>query len=396
MLTDLAAKNSRPREKVYNLTDQHGLYLRIEPAGGKYWRYKYWFGGKQKVVALGVYPDTTLDAARNQHKEARELLKNGIDPGEAKKAKKRRLGMESAATFRAIAEVWFRKWSANKAHATAKRNWERLENHAFPLIGLVQVSDIKPPDVLYVCQEIEKKGLRETSHKVKSLVSHVLRFGVSLGLVERDATTDLRGALEEKTTIHRPAIIDPQKFGKLLRDVDSYHGSAVVRAASRLAPLVFVRPGELRQARWADIDLAKAQWTLLLSKQKKGGTRELIVPLAKQAVAILKGLQGKTGGGDYCFPSKGGKPISDMALNKALSILGYDTSTEHCTHGWRASARTLIAEQLKFDPTLIERQLGHLTSEALREAYDRTMYLVERTKMMQAWADYLDGLKAKK
>jgi integrase len=391
-ITDTTIKNSKPAAKPFKLTDEKGLYLLVNPSGGKLWRMKYRFGGKEKLLAFGAYPDVSLKEARERRDEARKLLANGTDPGAVKKAQKA-AGLERAAsTFEAVAGRWFEKWRTEVAGRTAKSQRERLEKHVMPTLGAIPVSEIDAPKVLAALKPLEEQGAGDTLRKAKIAIGLIMRFAVQHGLAQGDPVPSLRGAFKAAPVRHMAAILDPVKLGQLLRDMDAYTGQPSVCAALRLLPMLFCRPGELRTAKWADIDLARGEWKYTASKTRKAH----LVPLPLQAVVILEELHPLTGHDKSGFVFPGltpGKPISDAALNSALRRMGYDTQEEQTSHGFRATARTLLAEELGFPPEVIEHQLAHAVPDALGTAYNRTKYLKERRAMMQAWADYLDKLK---
>ena len=390
-LTELNVKKTKPGEKTRKLTDGGGLFLQIEPTGGKLWRFQYWFEGKRKLLALGKYPDVPLAEARKRHHEARELLAQSIDPSAAKKARKLAGAERAASSFEVIAREWFETWKVDKTEGHYSKVIARLEKDVFPYIGGRPVADISAPEVLAVCRRVESRGAIETAHRTKENISQVMRYAIATERADRDPCPDLRGALKPVKTKRMPAITEPVKVAELLRDIDAYHGGIVVRAAFRLAPLLFARPGELRMMKWAEIDLECAEWKFTVSKTKT----DHLVPLARQVVEILKELKPLTGGGMYVFPGlRPGRPISDGTINKALRTMGYDTRTEMTGHGFRAMARTILAEKLRIPENVIEHQLAHKVPDALGTAYNRTKFLDDRRKMMQAWSDYLDDLKA--
>ena len=390
-LTDISIKKTKPRGKAYKLFDGGGLYIQIEPTGGKLWRYQYRFEEKRKLLSLGKYPDVPLQEARKRHIEAREQLAQGIDPSAAKKAKKAAGKERAANSFELVAREWFIRWKGNKADYTIKRTLSNLEKNILPWIGARPVSEIKTPDILAVLRRIEDRGFGETTRKTRDVISGVFRYAVQTGRTEYNPCDNLRGALKPVQVKNYPSITEPEKVAELLRAIDTYQGGLVVRAALRLAPLVFVRPGELRAAKWENLDLNRAEWKYTTSKTKT----EHIVPLARQAVEIFKDLYPLTGRGEYVFPNiRPGRPISDATLNRALQTMGYDTKTEITGHGFRAMARTLLAERLGFQPEVIEHQLAHKVPDALGTAYNRTKYIDNRRQMMQTWADYIDKLKA--
>jgi len=399
MSTDVAARNAKPGEKSYKLAFGDALYLYVTPSGGKLWRFNYRFEGKGKTLSFGAYPIVSLKDARARRDDAKKLLANGQDPGAIKAARKAAVHEQEAAqqaavtnSFEAVARQWFEVWRHGKAPQTAIRQWSNLERHVFPDLGGLPVSGIKAKAILNVLRKMEDRGLGDSVLKAKIAISQVMRHAVQYELAERDPTPDLKGGLKATKTKHMAAITDPVAVGALLRAIEGYQGQTEVKAALRLAPLVFVRPGELRRARWADIDLEKGEWRYTTSKTETPH----IVPLARQAVEILRGLHAWTGGGELVFPGLVAKdrPISNSTINSALHRMGYDTQTEMTGHGFRAMARTLLAEELDYPPEVIEHQLAHGVSDALGRAYNRTKYLKVRRDMMQEWADYLDELKA--
>ena len=388
-LTDTALRKAKPTEKTQKLFDGGGLFLEITPAGGKRWRQKYRFGGKEKLLAHGVYPDVSLAEARERRDQARKLLANGVDPGEHKKAQKVAGEERTANSFEAVAREWFAKFSKGWAKSHADKILSRLENDLFPWLGARPIADVRAPDLLRCLRRIESRGALETAHRVLQNAGQVFRYAIATGRADRDPSADLRGALAPWKPQHYPAPTDPKAVGELMRAIDGYSGGLVVKAMLQLAPLVFVRPGELRQAEWAEIDLDAKEWSIPAHKIKMRVPH--LVPLSKQAVAILKDLQPLTGNRTHVFP--GGhdprKPMSENALNAALRRMGYDKTTM-TAHGFRAIARTLLDEELKFRPDYIEHQLAHAVKDPNGRAYNRTSHLAERRKMMQAWADYLD------
>lgn len=389
-LTDKALRGLKPAETPYKLTDEKGLYLLVNRAG-KYWRFNYRFDGKQKTLALGVYPEISLKQARAKRDEARLLLDSEIDPGEERKTKRAARRMSAENSFAAVAIEWLdlqkRKW----AISTAEKTKARLENDIFPSLGKRPIVEISAPEVLAALRKVVSRGAVHTAHKCKQDIGQVIRYAVATGRAERDPTADLRGALPAEKTTHFAAITEPKEVGALLRAIDAFKGSYTVQAALRLAPMVFVRPGELRKAEWSRIDLDKAEWRYTVSKT---GTEHL-VPLARQTVQVLEELRDFTGHGRYVFPGRDPKkPMSEAAVNAALRRMGYDTKTEITGHGFRAMARTILHEELSFDPHIIEHQLAHKVPDVLGAAYNRTKFIKQRKEMMQAWANYLDTLKA--
>jgi len=373
------------------LFDGSGLYLEVTPRGGKWWRLKYRFGGKEKRISLGVYPDVSLKDARERRDEARKLLANGIDPGENRKAAKASKAERAANSFETVAREWFAKHSGNWSPHHALRIMNRFERDIFPWLGGKPVADITAPQLLATIRRIEGRGALETAHRTLGSCGQVFRYAVATGRAERDPSTDLRGALPPVKGNHFASVTEPTKVAEVLRALDGYQGTLPVQCALRLAPLVFVRPGELRHAQWEDIDLEAAEWRYTVTKTDT----KHIVPLATQAVDILRELQPLTGRGRYLFPSARStkKPMSDNAILAAMRRMGIEKH-EMTGHGFRAMARTILDEVLGVRPDLIEHQLAHAVRDPNGRAYNRTAHLPERKKMMQEWADYLDKLKA--
>lgn len=390
-LTDLACRTAKAKDKPYKLADERGLYLLVTAAGGRLWRIDYRFEGKRKTLTFGAYPDVRLADARERRDEARKLLASGIDPAEYRKATKAQRASASANTFEAVAREWYAKFAPGWVASHGERILRRLERDIFPWIGEKPIAEITPPELLGTVRRIEERGALETAHRALQNCGQVFRYAVATGRAARDPSGDLKGALPAVKGTNFAAITDPQKVGPLLRDLDAYSGTLAVRCALQLAPLVFVRPGELRQALWADFDLDAAEWRYHVTKTDTAH----IVPLSRQALAILKEIQPLTGAGPYVFPSarSSERPMSDNALNAALRRMGIGKD-ELSTHGFRAMARTILDEVLGFRPDFIEHQLAHAVRDPNGRAYNRTAHLVERRKMMQAWADYLDKLKA--
>lgn len=392
-LTDVKVRNVKAQAKPQKLTDGEGMYLLITEQGAKLWRMQYRYQGKQKTLALGKYPDVSLTDARKRRHDARELLANGFDPMEAKKSQKVERAVQAANTFAAVAKEWHEKFKPDWTEGHAAQIWRRLEDDTFPDMGSRPIAEIKAADVLQVLRRIEPRSL-ESAHRVKTAIGQVFRYAVATGRAERDPTADLRGALRQVKNNHYSAPTDPKKIGPLMRSLDAYSGSPIVRAALRIMPLVFLRPGELRLAEWVEFDLDAAEWNIPAERMKMKIAH--LVPLSRQLVEILRELQAMTGGGRFLFPGhrSKAKPMSDMAVNAALRSMGYDRDVI-VGHGFRAMARTLLDEVLGFRPDIIEHQLAHAVKDPLGRAYNRTMHLEARRKMMQDWADYLDDLKTK-
>jgi integrase len=388
-LTDTVIRNLQPKDKPFKVFDARGLHILIMPAGGKWWRFKYRFNGKDKQLSLGVYPDVSLKSARKRRDDAREQVADGIDPSAHRKAQKSAQTDRAANSFEVVAREWLEKYSPTWAANHSMRIKRRLEKDIFPWLGPRPIAEIKAQELLVTIRRLENRGVLETAHRSLATCSQVFRYAVATGRAERDPSRDLRGALPPVKGEHFAAVTDPKKVGQLLRALEGYEGSLVVQCALKLAPLVFVRPGELRTAQWADINLDAAEWRYTVSKT---GT-EHIVPLAKQAVVILRTLQGLTGNGQYVFPSGRSprRPMSDNAILAAMRRMGI-AKDEMSGHGFRAMARTIMDEVLGIRPDLIEHQLAHAVRDPNGRAYNRTAHLPERRKMMQQWADYLSKL----
>ena len=396
-LSDTAIRNIKPAAKRLKVADDRGLYLLVMPTGGKLWRFKYRFQGKEKLLAFGSYPDLSLAKAREKREEARKLLADGVDPSDHKKALQAAKEDRAANSFEVIAREWFTSRLNTWAHSHSTRLMRRLENDVFPWVGARPITEITPPEILSVLQRIEKRGTLDTAHRVKQDFGQIFRYAVATGRAQRDPTFDLRGALPPAIGGHFAAITEPAAVGELLRAIDGFRGTFVVQCALRLAPLLFTRPGELRQAKWSDIDLDTAVWKCPASKVKATEEPRIhIVPLATQAVEILREMNTMTGDGTFVFPGArtNTRPMSDAAVNAALRRMGYDTRTEISGHGFRAMARTILHEELGFAPEVIEHQLAHKVPDALGTAYNRTKFLPQRRAMMQTWADFLEKLKA--
>lgn len=390
-LTDTGIRNAKPLDKPTKLTDGGGLYLLLKPNGARWWRLDYRFGSKRKTLSMGVYPDVSLKDARTRRDEARKLLAVDIDPGENRKAIKATKTDQAANSFEVVGREWFAKNSPGWAKGHAEKIIRRLERDIFPWLGSRPIMEITAPEVLESLHRIEARGVLETAHRALQNCGQVFRYAVQTGRAQRDPCADLRGALAPWKPKHYPALTEPPKLAELLRSIDNYQGNLITRSALRLLPLVFVRPGELRQAKWAEIDLDTAEWRYTVTKTNTPH----IVPLASQAVEILKTLQGLTGRSEFVFPGlrSHSRPMSENTINAALRYMGFDQKTM-TGHGFRAIARTLLDEALGFEPHIIEHQLAHGVKDPLGRAYNRTKHLPERQKMMQQWADYLDKLKA--
>jgi integrase len=391
MLSDARVRNAKSGARPIKLSDAGGLHLMVQPHGSKLWRMAYRFDGKQRTLALGVYPIVTLQDARQQRDGAKRLLAKGIDP-----SAQRRLDKQTAATgntFKSVAEELLEKLEkeGRAPRTLGKLRW--LLSFTYPSIGERRVAEITAPELLSVLRKVEARGRYETARRLRSTCGMVFRYAIATGRAERDPSADLRGALTAPKVSHRSAIVDPMGIGALLRAIDDFDGQPTTRIALRLAPLVFVRPGELRHAEWVEIDFAAAEWRISAPKMKM--RRPHRVPLSRQALAIIRELQKVSGDGRWLFPSVRSvlRPISENTLNAALRRLGYSTE-QMTTHGFRTMASTRLNEIGRWNPDAIERQLAHQEADDVRRAYIHAAeYWSERVKMMQAWADYLDELR---
>ena len=385
-LTEARIRRARPKERPYKLRDGGGLYLLITPTDAKQWRLRYAIGGRESMLSLGSYPATSLKAARARRAEVRAALEAGKNPAAERRAER----AHSANTFETIAREWLAK-QPFAPKTLAKAVWT-FEDLLFPYIGSQPITALTAPELLEVFRRLERRGKHETAHRSKQRVGQVLRYAIATGRAQRDPTADLRGALAPINVTNRAAVTDPREVAQLLRALDGYKGHPIVEAALKLAPLVFVRPGELRAAEWAEINLEAGEWRIAAHRTKM--RRPHLVPLAKQAAAILREVEPLTGRGRYVFPSPrtSQRPLSDNAITAALRRIGY-TGEQMSWHGFRAMASTLLNE-LGFPPDIIELQLAHQERDEVRAAYNRAQRLDERRKMMHAWADYLDSLRA--
>jgi len=389
-LTDTTIRNAKPGERPIRLFDGGGLYLEVSPTGGKWWRLKYRFDGKEKRLSLGVYPDVSLKDARDRRDASRKLLANGIDPSENRKAMKSARADLVANSFEVLAREWFAKFSATWAANHSDRIIRRFERDIFPWIGVRPITEVTAQELLSVVRRIESRGALETAHRALGNCGQVFRYATATGRADRDLSIDLRGALPPVKGEHFAATTEPKRVAEILRAMDGYEGTLTVRCALRLAPLVFVRPGELRKAEWAGIDLDAQEWRYTVTKTNTPH----IVPLSRQAVEILRELQPLTGRGRFVFPGarSTGRPMSDNAILAAMRRMGI-SKEEMSGHGFRAVARTILDEVLGVRPDYIEHQLAHAVRDPNGRAYNRTAHLPERQKMMQQWADYLDKIK---
>ena len=400
MLTDAQCRNAvcPPERKQARFPDSGGMYLQVSPAGSKRWFLKYRVDGKEKQLAMGSYPDVSLTAARKARDAAKLKKAAGTDPIQARKIEKLKSTTPAANTFKATALEWYamklESWSSHYA-IREKRN---LEKDLFPFLGDRNIADIEAIELLAVVRRVEERGALDVAHRVQTTAGQVWRYAVATARASRDISADIRGALKPHHGKHFAAITEPAKLGELIRVIRGYQGGPIVRAALQLAPMLFQRPGELRAAAWAEFDLDAALWTIPAARMKRSvdGKRNgdpHLVPLSTQAVEILRKLHPVTGHSALCFHGERShdRPISDNTLRAALMTLGYGPDKQS-VHGFRATARTLLAEELNVDPLVIEAQLAHAVKDANGRAYNRTQYLKHRTVMMQQWADYLDRL----
>ena len=393
-LTDVFLRGLKSDGTTKKHTDSGGLYLLASPTGGKLWRLDYRFTGKRKTLSLGAYPAVSLKDARSRRDEAKELLAQGIDPGERKKAAKAVVAAEAreqATTFEAVAREWYRKKTVAFSPGHQKKILFRLERQLFPHIGGIPFSKLEPADILAAVRHAEERGVIETAHRLVQLAGQICRYARLVGYAKYDVAAGLAEALPPVQTEHYAAITNPKEIGHLLRAIDSYQGDISILYALRIMPYVFVRSGELRAAEWTEINLDAAEWIIPAGRMKM--KRPHVVPLARQVVRLLEELGTVTGDGRYLFPSthSASRCISDMGLLTAIRRLGYEKG-KMTIHGFRTTASTLLNEQ-GYRPDVIEAQLSHGEKNAIRGAYNRAEYLPERRKMMQDWADYLDGLR---
>jgi integrase len=391
-LTDVAIRRAAPQSKPYKLFDSSGLFVLINPAGGKWWRFKYRFDGKEKLLSLGTYPEVTLVDARKRRDAERRKLADKIDPSVARKMEKTSWIEKQGNNFEDIAREWIDIKSANWSDSNTKKITRRLELDVFPWLGPKAISEISPPQLLAVLRRTESRGAIDTAHRALQTCRQIFCYAIATGRAERNPATDLGGALQSVKGSHFPAVTEPKAVGALLRTLDGYQGSVVIRCALRLAPLVFLRPGELRKAEWTEIDFDTSQWLIPAARMKM--KQPHIVPLSRQAVETLKDLRPLTGSGRYLFPSPRSKdrPMSDNAVLSALRAMGIGKEIM-CGHGFRAMARTLLDEVLHVRIDFIEHQLAHAVRDPNGRAYNRTAHFEQRRKMMQRWSDYLDTLR---
>lgn len=411
-LTDTAIRRAIPGPKTQKLTDGQGMYLEVAPSGGKWWRLKYRIAGLEKRLSLGTYPDISLKVARERRDDARALIVQGIDPSDVRKASKvqaqtdeadaarEAAGLPQPNSFEHIAREWYQTRRDEWSPTYGQKIMRRLEVDVFPWLGAKPINAITPPMVLAVLRRVEGRGVVETAHRALENCGQVFRYAVATGQIDSNPARDLKDALRRPMVKHFAAITSPERLGTLLRAIHSYRGTPVVNAALKLLPMLLLRPGELRQGEWSEIDLAAGMWSVPAARMKREKVGKLygkphVVPLARQAVAILEELQPVTGRGVMVFRGERthARPMSDAAINAALRAMGF--SAEEVTgHGFRATARTMLVERLGVSESAVEAQLAHSVKDSLGRAYNRTEFMAERLAMMQRWADYLDELRA--
>lgn len=392
MLTELAIKRAKSKDKDYKLSDEKGLFLLVKKSGANYWRVKYRFAQKEKLYSIGVYPDVSLKQARLERDEMRAKLRQGIDPSAAKQSEKLARIHAGENSFKAISIEWFKVKLTDKSKSYRDRSWRALEMNLFPSLGHRPIVDITPPELLQALRKVESRGALDMAKRTKQVAGLVFRYAIATGRAERDPSQDLAGALTPSTKKHFAAITDPVGVGRLMVAIDAFDGTATVKAALKISPLLFGRPGEVRHMEWKEIDWGRALWEIPGQKMKM--KQPHIVPLATQALDILREQYLLTGTGKYVFPSARGRsrPLSDNGVRTALRTMGFDNDTMS-VHGFRAMARTLLDEVLGFPPDHIEAQLAHKPAGHLGAAYNRSKYLAQRVVMMQQWAGYLDTLR---
>ena len=390
MLTDTKLRSLKPRDAVFRLADTNGLCIEVRPAGSKFWRYRYRFAGKANMLTIGEYPAVSLADARGERDKARSLLRGGADPAQVARIQKAAKVEHDGNTFAVVAEELIEKRAKKLSPGSVVRERRMLEKDLGSFIGDLPIQDITAPLLLMALRKIEARGAVETAHRARATASLVFRYAIATGRTKHNPAADLIGALSATQTKHFSSLTEPHQVAKLLKAIYGYQGFPVVAAALKLSALLFVRPGELRNARWEDINLDTAEWRYVTSKTKTPH----IVPLATQALEVLRDVQPYTRRSPYVLPGVRSisKPISENTINAALRNLGFD-NTQMTAHGFRAMARTLLDEALGFRPDFIEHQLAHAVRDPLGRAYNRTTHLPERKKMMQVWADYLDGLR---
>lgn len=398
-LTDVSIRAAKPREKSYRLKDSVGLYLEVRPEGGKWWRYRYKIAGRENMLSLGTYPEVGLSAARTQRDELRRQVAQGIDPGHARRAEKDSQATASVNSFEVLAREWYEARRHDWADSYGEKIMARFVADVFPYVGARPVSELKPPELLAVFRRIEQRGAIETAQRARENVSQVFRYAIATGRAESDPSRDLKDALRKPIVQHFPAITQPRRFGELLRAIDGYGGTPIVCTALKLARMLLLRPGELRHAEWPEFDLDGALWTIPGARMKRQKVGKLqgpphLVPLPRQAVEALRELHPLTGDSQWVFRGERhhDRPMSENTVNAALRGMGFPKE-EVTGHGFRATARTMLAERLGVAEAVVEAQLAHAVRDSLDRAYNRTEFVDQRRTTMQDWADYLDKLR---
>lgn len=388
-LTAVQIKNAKPREKVHRLKDFDGLFLEVRTSGAKCWRFRGTYNGKEILLSLGVFPDVSLATARERCRECREQLAAGINP--SLKRKEDKAALTGTLTFEDLAREWHERTKSKWSATHADKILYRLERELFPYLGRRPANDVTPKELLSALRVMENRRAIDLAHRMHQIAGQVFRYGIATGRVDRDSAADLRGALTPRKPKHHASLTDPKEIAQLMRAIDGYQGTHVVRCALRLSPLLFVRPGELRHMEWSEIDADTKEWRIPAGKMKM--KVQHIVPLSTQALAILDELRPLTGDGKYAFPGRtASRPMSENTIGAALRYLGYSTREQQTAHGFRSMASTLLNE-MGWNRDAIERQLAHAERDGVRAAYNYAEYLPERKRMMQAWADYLDALR---
>ncbi len=392
-LKEIQAKQAKAGEKLYKLTDGDGMYLQVDTKGGKYWRLDYRFAEKRKTLALGAYPDISLEKARKEREKAREHLREGTDPGELRKVNKLTAAHRAAISFESVAREWHREFAPTWSEHNSYKNLRILEINAFPWIGDRPINEVTAPELLATLRRAKDRGLIDTAHRLRQTAGMVFRYGIQTGRCERDISLDLKGALPTKRKTHYAAITDSKSFGTLLRDVWGYQGAFSTCCAFKLSVLFGLRPGELRRLEWSEVDIDEKLICIPLGKMK--ARRVHVVPLAEQTLALLAELKALTGVGKYCFPGMQdrSRPMCENTINAALRRLGYDTQNDQSAHGFRSSFSTMAHGSGLFRPEVVEVQLAHKHGDAVRLAYDRGDFLDERRKLMAWWADRCDQMR---
>ena len=388
-LNDTAIRNAKPTSATQKLKDGGGLFLYVEPNGSKRWRYRFQFEGKEQLLSLGVYPDVTLKEARLERDRLKDLINQGINPSEQRKALRATPDGFHPNAFEIVARAWFKEVEPTLSPKTANSTIQRLEKHVFPYVGKKDIKAVTAEELNNLLDRMIRTGVAHSAKKVRGLLGRIYRYGILTDKCKTETSYILKDKIIPHYEKHMASLTEPKDVRRLLQSFDDFTGSYPVQCALKLSVMWFVRPSELRTARWADFDLEAGEWRFTVSKTKTPH----IVPLSTQAIALLNDLHALTGHCDYVFAINKNAPMSDGTVNKALRRLGWNTQTEYTGHGARAMARTILAERLRVQPEIIEHQLAHRVPDTLGTSYNRTKYLDDRKRMMQVWSDYLDELK---